>query len=61
MRSLPQHAVELEVEQPVVGTLEDVWPPTNMDGGSTAKTEGDHVASLKEECRRDGTWVERPQ
>jgi hypothetical protein len=53
--------MELEVEQPATGRLEDVGPPAKVDGGSTAETEGDHIAGLKEECRPGGTWVECPQ
>jgi hypothetical protein len=34
--------------------------PAKVDGGSTAETEGDHMASLIE-CRAGGTWAERPQ
>jgi hypothetical protein len=60
MGSPPQHAAELGLEQPAAGRLEDVGPPAEVDGGSTAKMEGDHVAFLKEECRPGGTWAERP-
>jgi hypothetical protein len=31
-----------------------------VDSGSTAVMEGDHMASLKAECRPVSTWVERP-
>jgi hypothetical protein len=61
MGSLPQQVVELEVEQPTVGRLEDMGPPTKVDGGSSIEMEGDHVAGPKDECRLSGTWVERPQ
>jgi hypothetical protein len=47
--------MELEVEQPAAGRLEDVGPPAEVNGGSTAETEGDHVGGLKEECRPGGT------
>jgi hypothetical protein len=40
MKTLPQPAAELEVEQPAVGTLEDVGPPAEVDGGSTAVMRG---------------------
>jgi hypothetical protein len=40
--------------------LEDVGSPAEMDGDSTIEAEGGHMAGLKEECRPDGTWVERP-
>jgi hypothetical protein len=59
MRTLPQSAAKLEVEQPVVGRLEDVGPPAEVDGGSTTVTERDHAAGLMAECRPGGTWVER--
>jgi hypothetical protein len=49
------------VEQPTVGRLEDMGPPTKVDGGSSIEMEGDHVAGPKDECRLSGTWVERPQ
>jgi hypothetical protein len=49
------------VEQPVVGRLEGVGSPVKLDGDSTTKMEGDHVAGLKEECRPGGTWSECPQ
>jgi hypothetical protein len=61
MGNLAQYAVELEVEQPAAGRLEDVGPPTEVDGDSTTETEGDHVAGLKEGCRPGGTWAERPK
>jgi hypothetical protein len=38
-----------------MGRLEDMGPPVEVDGGSTAATEGDHVAGLKAECRPGGT------
>jgi hypothetical protein len=44
-----------------VDRLEDMGPPAEVDGGSTAKTEGDHVAGLTQESRSGGTWVEWPQ
>jgi hypothetical protein len=61
METLPQPAVELEVEQPAMGKWEDMGPPTEVDAGSTAMMKGDHAASLKVECRPGGTWVERPR
>jgi hypothetical protein len=61
MGNLPQLATELEVEQPAAGRLEPVGPPAEVDGGSTAMTMGDHVASLKVECRLGGTWAGYPQ
>jgi hypothetical protein len=61
METLPQPAVELEVEQLVVGKQEDVGPPTEVDADSTATTKGDYMAGLKAECRLGGTWVERPR
>jgi hypothetical protein len=61
MGCLHQQAAKLEVEQPVVGRLEGVVPLTEVEGGSTAMTEGDHVAVLAEGCRPDGIWAERPQ
>jgi hypothetical protein len=53
--------VELEVDQPAEGRPDDVGPPAEVDGSSTAKLEGDHKAGLKEECRLGGTWAEDPQ
>jgi hypothetical protein len=50
--------VELTVEQPATGRLEDMGPPIEVDSDSTATTEGDHVAGLKAECRPGGTWAE---
>jgi hypothetical protein len=44
-----------------VGRLEDVGPPAEVDGGSTATTKRGHVAVLKVECIPSGTWAERPQ
>jgi hypothetical protein len=61
MGSLPQQVAELEVEQPAVGRPEDMVPPAEVDGGSTAMMEGDHMAGLTEGCRPGGTWVECPQ
>jgi hypothetical protein len=55
MGTLPQPVVELKVEQPAMGRLEDMGPPVEVDGSSTAATEGDHVAGLKAECRPGGT------
>jgi hypothetical protein len=52
--------MEFEVDQPAVGRLEDVGPPTEEDGGSTATTKGDHMAGVKVECKLGGTWVEHP-
>jgi hypothetical protein len=49
------------MEQPATGRLEDVVPPAEVDGGSTATMEGGHVASLKAECRTGGTWADRPR
>jgi hypothetical protein len=49
MGNLPQLATELEMEQPAAGRLEDVGPTTEVDGGSTTETKGDHVDSLMEE------------
>jgi hypothetical protein len=49
------------VEQLAVGRLEDVGLPAEVDGGSTAVMEGDHVASLKAKCRLGGAWAERPR
>jgi hypothetical protein len=34
------------VEQPAIGRLEDVGPPAEVDGGSTAAMKGGHVAGL---------------
>jgi hypothetical protein len=53
--------MELDVEQPARGRLEDAGPPADVDGGSTIETEGDHVVGQKEDCRPGGTWVEHPQ
>jgi hypothetical protein len=53
--------VELEVEQPAAGRLEDVGPPVEVDGGSTAMRKGDHIDGMKAECRPGGTWVEHPR
>jgi hypothetical protein len=55
MGTLPQLSAELEVERPAAGRLEDVGPPAEVDGGSTAAMEGHHVVGLKVECRPDGT------
>jgi hypothetical protein len=60
MGTLPQLPAELKVEQPTASRLEDVGPPPEVDGGSTAAMEGGHVAGLKAECRLGGTWAERP-
>jgi hypothetical protein len=60
MGSLPQQVEELEVEQHAAGRLEDVGPPAEVDGSSTAEMEGDHVAGLKEDCRPSSTWAEHP-
>jgi hypothetical protein len=49
------------VEQPTVGRLEGVGPPTEVDDYSTIKMEGGHVPGLKEECRLGGTWTECPK
>jgi hypothetical protein len=43
-----------------VGRLEGVGSPATVDGDSPTEIEGDHVASLTEECRPDGTSAERP-
>jgi hypothetical protein len=61
MKTLPQPATELEVEQPAMGRREDVGPSAEVDAISTATMKGDHVAGLKVECRPGGTWVERPR
>jgi hypothetical protein len=61
MENLAQQAAELEVEQSAMGRLEDVGPPTEVDGDSTVETEGDHMAGLKEGCRPGGTSAEHPQ
>jgi hypothetical protein len=60
MKTLPQPTVELKVEQPAAGRQEDVGPPAEVDGGSTAMMKGDHMACLKAECRPSSTWAERP-
>jgi hypothetical protein len=52
--------LQSEVEQPIMGRLEDMGPLAEVDGGSTAMTKGGHVAGLKVECRPGGTWVEQP-
>jgi hypothetical protein len=61
MKTLPQPAAELEVEQPIMGRWEDVGPPTEMDAGSTAAMMGDYVEGLKAECRPGGTWMKHPR
>jgi hypothetical protein len=61
MGSLPQQVAELEVEQPAVGRPEDMVPPAEVDGGSTAMMEGGHMAGLTEGCRPSGIWAERPK
>jgi hypothetical protein len=61
MKTLPQPAVELEVELPAKGRREDMGPPAEVDAGSTAAMKGDHMAGLKVECRASGTWAERPR
>jgi hypothetical protein len=61
MKTLPQPAVELEVEQPALGKREDMGPPAKVDVGSTAMMKGDNMAGLKAGCRLGGTWVERPR
>jgi hypothetical protein len=48
------------MEQPTMGRLEDVGPPAEVDNYSTAQTEGDHLAGLREECTPSGTWAKRP-
>jgi hypothetical protein len=48
------------VEQTATGRPEGVVPPPKVDGGPTAVTEGDHTASLMDECRLGGTWANRP-
>jgi hypothetical protein len=53
--------VELEVEQPAMGTQEDVEPPTEVDGDSNTMIKGDREAGLKMEYRPGGPWAERPQ
>jgi hypothetical protein len=44
-----------------MGRLEGVGPRAEVDGDSTAETEGDHMASLEKGCRPIGTWAERHQ
>jgi hypothetical protein len=44
-----------------MGRLEDVGPPAEVNDGSTAETEGDHMVVLKEECRPGCSWAECPQ
>jgi hypothetical protein len=44
MESLPQQAVELEVEQSTAGRLEGVGPPTEVHSDSITEMEVDHVA-----------------
>jgi hypothetical protein len=61
MGTQPQSAVELKMEQSDVGRLEDMGPPAEVDGGSTATTKESHMAGLKVECRPGSTWVEHPQ
>jgi hypothetical protein len=46
--------MKLEVEQLLAGRMEGVGPPAEVDSGSTAEMEGDHVAGLMEECRPCG-------
>jgi hypothetical protein len=60
MKTLPQSAVELEVEQPAVGRLEGMGPPAEVDGGSNAAMKMGHVAGLKAKCKPGSTWVEHP-
>jgi hypothetical protein len=60
MKTLPQLAAELAVEQPTAGRREGVGPPTEADHGSTTAMEGDHVVGKKAECRPGSTWAERP-
>jgi hypothetical protein len=47
------------VEPPAAGRWEDMGPPAEEDGGSTAAMKGDHVDVLKAECRLGDTWAER--
>jgi hypothetical protein len=61
METLPQSAVELKVEQLATGKLEDMGPPAEVDGGSTATMNDGHVPGLKVESRPGGTWAECPQ
>jgi hypothetical protein len=61
MKTLPQQAAELEVEQPAAGRLGGAVPTAKVDGDSTAEMEVDHMVGLKEGCRPSGTWVEHPQ
>jgi hypothetical protein len=61
MKTLPQPAAELEVEQLDAGIREDVGPPAKVDAGSTAAAKGDHMDGLKAECRPGGTWAEHPR
>jgi hypothetical protein len=49
------------VEQSVVGRLEGMGPPAEVDGDFTAEMEGDHVASQEEGCRLSGTWAKNHQ
>jgi hypothetical protein len=44
-----------------MGRWEEVGPPAEVDGGSTAVMKEDHMAGLKPECRPGGTWAERPR
>jgi hypothetical protein len=57
MGTLPLPVAELEVEQAATGRLEDVGPPAEVDGGSTAAMEGNHAAGLKAKCRPADTWA----
>jgi hypothetical protein len=61
MGTLPQPATALEVEQPATSRSDDMGPPAEVDGGSTATTKEHHMAGLKVECRPSGTLAERPQ
>jgi hypothetical protein len=47
------------VEQLAAGRLEDMRPPTEVDGGSTTEMEGGHVVGMREECRPGSTWAKR--
>jgi hypothetical protein len=48
------------VVQSTAGRLEDVGPPSEVDGGSTAVMKEGDVAGLKVGCRPGGTWAEQP-
>jgi hypothetical protein len=62
MGSLTLQSVELEVEQTVVGGLEDMELPIEVYGSPTtaAAARVDHAAGLQVQCRPGGTWAECP-